>query len=432
MIKVSLSPDPDPDLDSNLDSRSDSKRRRRGRPARARVRSSESAPGGDGDRASPHSPASGGDDADEYTRDARISQCDSRPPLPPPGSDEYDDKTVKTEKTEAFLRRARADLSRSGDDDEGAKRDASPLPARPASGGRSSGQSFWSGAVPPAVQSKSKGSGYGSKGADKGKWKGKGSFKGKPKQLPSASNHPLPALPCASIHPTARYSQQHSERPSCSLVPRDLAKELANWKAFPSEHLVHPFNAGLEAFANRSNQILSQGKFSRHLFSQLPEDPSAEAWRREGWDVPATGSVVNQDSKVWGPAWDSTDADADAARFIKELCNRHRGEVREVWGEWSEYDDPLPAQFLNTQFEGSMVRVSGRLAMPGNLVAGCRGRRGELQIRHAKVFALADLFLEFGDRFTAAELYEYYQSCRVVATRRTRSQQGYKKVWDQQ
>ena len=82
-----------------------------------------------------------------------------------------------------------------------------------------------------------------------------------------------------------------------------------------------------------------------YLIAHLPEDPSAAAWREEGWEVPATG----------GPR--------EAWEFIRDLCLRHRGEVRELRGVWAEFDGPLPREMLNTEFNGSFVRVSGEMAM---------------------------------------------------------------------
>ena len=79
---------------------------------------------------------------------------------------------------------------------------------------------------------------------------------------------------------------------------------------------------------------------------------------------------------------------------------------------------------LNPQFNGSFIRVSGELAMQRQLAAGSLGRRGELEIRVARVFGLADLFAAFGASYTAKELYEYYESRRVIAARRSRGQRA--------
>ena len=103
----------------------------------------------------------------------------------------------------------------------------------------------------------------------------------------------------------------------------------------------------------------------------------------------------------------------EAWNFIRELCMRHRGEVQELRGHWEEFDG-VPIEMLNSLASGSFIRVSGEMAMQGKLAAGSWGKTGESEIRVARVFGLADLFLALGASFTAAELYEYYKMCRVV------------------
>ena len=83
---------------------------------------------------------------------------------------------------------------------------------------------------------------------------------------------------------------------------------------------------------------------------------------------------------------------------------------------------------LNPQFNGSFVRVSGQMALQGGLAAGSQGSKGELEVRKARVFGLADLFYEFGERYTARELYEFWTTCRVIARRRSRGQRAWQ--WD--
>ena len=265
----------------------------------------------------------------------------------------------------------------------GGKRDP-PAKAMPASGGKRD---------PPAVQSKSSSS----KGAEAEK--GNGKLPAEWKTLASGR----------SIHPDARYSQQNPEKDG-KLVARDLAEELAEWKAWPSHALLEP--TGLADFAKRNTCLEEEGRLPWHLIAKLPSDPSAAAWRKEGWevDVPATGGAEGAED-AWG--------------FIRDLCLRHRGEVRELRGRWAEYDGPLPREMLNPQFKGSFVRVSGQMALQGRLAAGSQGRRGELEVRKARVFGLADLFYEFGERYTARELYEFWMTCRVIATRRSRGQQAW-------
>ena len=365
---------------SDCDSRtSDSKRYRHGRerrrpPSRARVRSPESAPGGKGDRASPPMPDWSGTD-----EEAKKVVKQSASPLAS-GSDEDVKKEVS--------RSASPPPSGSDEDDkkeryEGDKRDASPRAKLvPASGGSSSRHSFWS-----RVPSKSKGS----KAAEKGKGKGKG----KPGKLASGG----------SIHPTARYSLQHSYQ-HFHIVHGDLHQATASWYAWPSNLLLEP--DGLADFARRNTRLVEENWLPQDLIEQLPEDPSAAAWREEGWEMPATGGSTRE-------AWS----------FIRELCLRHRGEVRELRGYWEEFDGPLSIEMLNPQFNGSFIRVSGELAMQRQLAAGSWGRRGELEIRVARVFGLADLFAAFGASYTAKELYEYYESRRVIAARRPRGQRAW-------
>ena len=115
---------PSSDLDSRTSDPERWRRDRERRPARARVRSSESAPGGDGDRASPPSLDYGGDDGaeDMSPQASPVKQSASPLAAPASGSDEDDKKEVK--------------LVPASGGDEGDKRDASPLAqVVPASGG---------------------------------------------------------------------------------------------------------------------------------------------------------------------------------------------------------------------------------------------------------------------------------------------------------
>ena len=77
---------------------------------------------------------------------------------------------------------------------------------------------------------------------------------------------------------------------------------------------------------------------------------------------------------------------------------------------------------MNPQFQGSFIRVAGQIAMVGALATGSTTSTGEVEVRSAKVYSLADLFYKFGAVYTAAELYSYYTSCRVIAVRRVRGQ----------
>ena len=173
------------------------------------------------------------------------------------------------------------------------------------------------------------------KGKWKGKWKGKG--KGKPGMLASGS-----------IHPDARYSQQEPQEPLL-LVSRELTEALERWRAWPSFLLLEP--GGLADFARRNTMLLEEHRLPPQLIAELPEDPSAAAWRRDGWDVPAAGGAGDMpaaggagDMPATGGAGDMSAivGAQEAWKFITDLCWRHR-----VRGEWCEFDGPLPREMLN-------------------------------------------------------------------------------------
>ena len=118
----------------------------------------------------------------------------------------------------------------------------------------------------------------------------------------------------------------------------------------------------------------------------------------------------------------------EAWLFIRELIRRHRGEVRELRGCWEPLDGPVPQEMMNPQFDGSFIRPRfaihrGRLA--SGSWYGSSPRSGTIEIRIARVFGLADLFAALGESFTAAELYTYYNTCRIIAKRQKRGQQAW-------
>ena len=80
---------------------------------------------------------------------------------------------------------------------------------------------------------------------------------------------------------------------------------------------------------------------------------------------------------------------------------------------------------LHPQFNGSFLRLNGVIVVPGQLAPGSWNLEGEMELRVANVFGLADLFVAFGDHFTAAELYQYYKTCRVIALRKERGSRAW-------
>ena len=146
-----------------------------------------------------------------------------------------------------------------------------------------------------------------------------------------------------------------------------MTAALEEWPAFSSKDLL--WHGGLEEFARRSyNAAAAAESLPDVLLSHLPPDPRKLARGK-------TGPIS-----------------------IKELVQRHRGEVRELssTARWSPRRGKLPATARHQQLEGLLTQKQ-----PGD----------KYHMRVAKVFSLMDLFSAHGSKFSAAELYEVYKSC---------------------
>ena len=174
-----------------------------------------------------------------------------------------------------------------------------------------------------------------------------------------------------------------------------------------------------------------------HLVTEMPDDPSKH-WDQTRWPLAA-----------WKPKqkW----------MYVKDLLHRHRGEVREISGEWQVVYEPLPeeelfhhAQFSLTAvgskelstFTGKPGKRGGRKGGKGD---GGRWRQGKNQEkgnddgrwrqewnntmvqsfdddkhwkREARCYGLAEVFARFGDRYTTKQLYRYYLSARILVHKR--------------
>ena len=114
-----------------------------------------------------------------------------------------------------------------------------------------------------------------------------------------------------------------------------------------------------------------------------------------------------------------------ALKTIKCLLNLHRGELREWHGWWEAVDAPLPEkhdkpgmwhdQFFPPPAEDPGA-ISTVLSKPAS--GGKPGDTGGHSVRVAIVFGLADLFFDYGQAHSAAELYQFYTQLRVFAYRR--------------
>ena len=77
---------------------------------------------------------------------------------------------------------------------------------------------------------------------------------------------------------------------------------------------------------------MMQSEHPAHLVSEMPDDPSGY-WDQTRWPLAAWKT-----EEKW--------------RYVKDLLSRHRGEVREIWGEWQLVHEPLPEDelFHHAQF----------------------------------------------------------------------------------
>ena len=134
-------------------------------------------------------------------------------------------------------------------------------------------------------------------------------------------------------------------------------------------------------------------------------------------------------------------SDEDAWTFMKDLVQRHRGELREISGEWqwqstpfhevlcfSIISSPLLTPILSvarggkqkgSQGKGGKVAAGTSATQPDNSVVMRDWANPNCHwLRVAKVFGLADLFCALGDTFTAKLLYMYYTSTRIIVYKR--------------
>ena len=127
---------------------------------------------------------------------------------------------------------------------------------------------------------------------------------------------------------------------------------------------------------------------------------------------------------------------------MKDLVQRHRGELREISGEWQWQWTPFPEdrpeffhhQFSYTKsipFSGKGGKQKASQGKGGKVAAGTSATQPDNSVvmrdwadpqshwlRVAKVFGLADLFCALGDTFTAKLLYMYYTSTRIIVYKR--------------
>ena len=215
-----------------------------------------------------------------------------------------------------------------------------------------------------------------------------------------------------------------------------LAKDVEQWGGHRSRDLVA--HDGVKRFTDAQLgfqvQMLEREE-PAHLVEDMPDDPSG-TFDQTSWPL---------------AAW----TERDKWTYLKDLLHRHRGEVREIWGEWQLVDEPFPegdnfhhAQFsLTTAGSKELTTFTGKAGKRGGRKGGkgddgrCRQGKGNddghwrqnwdntmVRVvghdddkhwkREAWCFGLAEVFARFGDRYTTKQLYQYYLAARILVHKR--------------
>ena len=108
----------------------------------------------------------------------------------------------------------------------------------------------------------------------------------------------------------------------------DAMQAVAAWNGHDSSILLAPGGEGVKQFSHK------QLGFQKWLCGS------------EGSDAAMAPEALLQDFPP-DPSGDGRPLAASALKstkiqYIKDLCQRHRGEVREIKGEWTEVDSPFP------------------------------------------------------------------------------------------
>ena len=220
-----------------------------------------------------------------------------------------------------------------------------------------------------------------------------------------------------------------------------LVADVEQWGGHPSRVLVA--HDGVKRFTDAQLgfqlQMLQSEEPAHLVLHEMPDDPSG-TWDQTRWPLAAWTT-----EHKW--------------MYVKDLLHRHRGEVREIWGEWQLVDEPFPegdnfhhAQFsLTTAGSKELTTFTGKAGKRGGRKGGKgddgRWRQGKNQEkgnddgrwrqewsntmvqcdwhddakhwkREATCFGLAEVFARFGDRYTAKQLYRYYLAARILVHKR--------------
>ena len=122
--------------------------------------------------------------------------------------------------------------------------------------------------------------------------------------------------------------------------------------------------------------------------------------------------------------------------LIRDLCQKHRGEVREINGSWRYLSTPFPTEdkFFHAQYCLTYEEAKMRTPWTGKPASGGKGAGKPAYeentflmrddsgaghwLREATVTGLPELFSSFGNMATARELYEWWGQARVIVHKR--------------
>ena len=239
-------------------------------------------------------------------------------------------------------------------------------------------------------------------------------------------------------------------------VDEDLYSDYEDWEVWNSTDLMS--KAGIADFTRRNWQAIEHIMMHRATYNKLvqdlPPDPSY---------MLASGSASDPSSALASGSA-SYRAPRDPWEYVKDVFQRHKGEVREkeggVWipirgkslleehGLWHPQfafteatanalaSGSDPAKVCRPTRDGR-INLMARLSLPKDYKkAGhdpdgeghdCRPLAANLQdidkyyVRSAKVFGLGDLFKHLGDVATGKELHDIWLTCRIAANKRPHS-----------
>ena len=234
-------------------------------------------------------------------------------------------------------------------------------------------------------------------------------------------------------------------------VDEGVYTDIEDWEVWNSTDLMS--KEGIADFTRRNWQAIEHIMMHRATYNKLvqdlPPDPSY---------MLASGSASDPSSALASGSA-SYRAPRDPWEYVKDVFQRHKGEVREKEGVWIpirgksllEEHGLWHPQFAFTEATANAlasgsdpakvchptrdgrINLMARLSLPQDHDDpdgeghDCRPLAANLQdidkyyVRSAKVFGLGDLFKHLGDVATGKELHDIWLTCRIAANKRLHS-----------